>query len=551
MANESAVTSRERPATDTPPGNNGQPRPSGPDGQTAEPQDPRRKTIGWVIAAAVLIFGGIYGYNFWKFSTTHVSTDDAYITGNVVNVSPIIGGTLSQLTVDEGDTVKAGQLIARLDDSSQIASLRQAQEAYDAAQSQVPQARTNLLYERQTTAAAIEKAQDALKTQSAKTAAAHAQIILTRATTENEVNQATQQVSMASAQAAQADATADAAETAVAAARQTVQTMQQAADAAEANVASAEANDSRDAADEARYSKLLAQQAVTQQQYDVAHATYVSADSQLNAVRHQVEQAQSQVVQSQVAVQQAQAQALSAQKAAKAAHQEVEVARAGLMLAEANDTQVGISQNNFISNQTQGSQAEADLSTALAGQQQVEMKREQIATLQAQAAQSKAALADAQVQEEDTKIYAPSDGQVVRKGANVGAAISPGQTIVTMTTLNANEPSVWLEANFKETQMEGVEPGEPVDVDVDAFPGKVFKGKVDSIDTATGAVDTLLPPDNATGNFTKVVQRIPVKIVFFPAGPGDGSQYATADDIAQLRQGMSATPTIDISQHKQ
>jgi membrane fusion protein (multidrug efflux system) len=140
-------------------------------------------------------------------------------------------------------------------------------------------------------------------------------------------------------------------------------------------------------------------------------------------------------------------------------------------------------------------------------------------------------------------IAAPSDGMVVRKGVNVGAALTPGQTIITMTFGH----DVWVTANFKETQLRGVKPGDPAEVEVDAIPGEVFKGVVVSVNEATGASTALLPPDNATGNFTKVVQRIPVKIALVAAGASERGKYATEQDIANLRQGMSVTATVDVS----
>jgi membrane fusion protein (multidrug efflux system) len=129
---------------------------------------------------------------------------------------------------------------------------------------------------------------------------------------------------------------------------------------------------------------------------------------------------------------------------------------------------------------------------------------------------------------------------VVRKSVNVGASLSAGQTILTIT----QGDGVYVTANFKETQIGNVRVGQPAEIEVDAFPGKVFKGIVGAINEATGATTSLLPPDNATGNFTKVVQRIPVKIALVP---GDGDKEGTAADIALLRQGMSVTVTIDTS----
>ena len=90
---------------------------------------------------------------------------------------------------------------------------------------------------------------------------------------------------------------------------------------------------------------------------------------------------------------------------------------------------------------------------------------------------------------------------------------------------------VYVTANFKETQLRDVKPGEEAEVEVDAFPNLTFKGKVGSINEATGATNALLPPDNATGNFTKVVQRIPVRIELVAAKDGDDKKYARAEDI--------------------
>ncbi|MGO8671470.1 MAG: HlyD family secretion protein [Capsulimonadaceae bacterium] len=546
MADETAVTSRERPATEGKPAwgaGNGAGQPAGsPETKDAPPQNPGKRVVGGIVAVVVVIAGLYFGVRYYNFARTHVSTDDAYVTGNLVNISPIIGGTLSTLNVDEGSIVTKGQLIARLDDSSERASLRQAQAAYRAALSQIPEAQTSLSFQQATTKAAIEKAMAAMGTQNAKTGAARAQIVLTRATVFNQQEQARQQVAAARAQAAQADDAATALAAGVRSAEQAVQTALSAVASAKANADSAQANFAKAQADDQRYQRLVTQQAVTQQQYDVAHAAFLTSQAQVTAANAQVAEAQSQVQQARVVVQQASAQAEAGRSAAAASHRQVEVAEAGLALAQANATQIGIQQNNFVSNQTQVTQAMADLANAQAGQQQVTLKRQDIDTLQAQVQQARAAVANAQVAEDDTYIYAPSSGEVVRKGAEVGAALAPGQTIATMTFGN----DVWVEANLKETQMDGVRAGEPVEISVDAFPDKVFKGRVDSINETTGSSIALLPPDNATGNFTKVVQRISVKILFVPAGPGEPSNYATADDISNLRQGMSVTPAIEI-----
>jgi membrane fusion protein, multidrug efflux system len=129
-----------------------------------------------------------------------------------------------------------------------------------------------------------------------------------------------------------------------------------------------------------------------------------------------------------------------------------------------------------------------------------------------------------------TKIYAPVSGYVTKKSAQIGNQIQPGQPLMAVVGLN----DIWVTANFKETEMENIRPGQSVKIKVDSYPGKVFRGKVDSIMAGTGVTFSLFPAENATGNYVKVVQRIPVKIVF--------EEGADKDHI--LRIGMSVVPTV-------
>jgi len=130
---------------------------------------------------------------------------------------------------------------------------------------------------------------------------------------------------------------------------------------------------------------------------------------------------------------------------------------------------------------------------------------------------------------------------VVKKAANIGSSLSPGQSVVTLT----QGSYVWVSANFKETQLKNVVVGQPCEVEVDTFPGIIFNGRVQAINEATGASLALLPPDNSTGNFTKVVQRVPVKIQLVPATGTADKKYARQADILRLHQGLSVTAVID------
>ncbi|MNL20072.1 Multidrug export protein EmrA [compost metagenome] len=144
-----------------------------------------------------------------------------------------------------------------------------------------------------------------------------------------------------------------------------------------------------------------------------------------------------------------------------------------------------------------------------------------------------AQVAQAELNLENTKIRAPSDGFIAKKAVEVGQLANPGVPLYGF--VDASER--WVTANFKETDLEAIKVGNAVDISVDAISSKTFKGKFLSLSAATGATFTLLPPDNATGNFTKVIQRIPVKILF---------EGLTSDEIDSLRAGLSA----DVKVHK-
>jgi membrane fusion protein (multidrug efflux system) len=144
--------------------------------------------------------------------------------------------------------------------------------------------------------------------------------------------------------------------------------------------------------------------------------------------------------------------------------------------------------------------------------------------------QKEATLKGVELNKDYTKIYAPSEGYIAKRTVEVGNQIQAGQPLMAVVPLD----DIWITANYKETQLERVKPGQKVEIKVDTYPGKVFYGRVDSIMAGTGAVFSLFPPENATGNFVKVVQRIPIKIIL----------DKEADPNHILRIGMSVIPTI-------
>ena len=172
-------------------------------------------------------------------------------------------------------------------------------------------------------------------------------------------------------------------------------------------------------------------------------------------------------------------------------------------------------------------QAEASLET----QKSLIKQSESAYIAQGSAARQKGdVLAAEQLKQSYTRIYAPSDGYVTKKNLEAGNQIQAGQPLMAIVPLE----DVWILANYKETQLEKVKPGQKVTISVDSYPGRTFTGKVQSIMAGTGTAFSLFPPENATGNYVKVVQRIPVKIVLDKG----------TDPNHILRVGMSVEPTI-------
>lgn len=198
---------------------------------------------------------------------------------------------------------------------------------------------------------------------------------------------------------------------------------------------------------------------------------------------------------------------------------------------------------DFVSRQTLDSQRADHLKAGAAmraAQANADASRQQIAVLETERAMDKGELEEAQAQLasaeldlDHTVVTAPVDGVVGNRGVQLGQYVRVGTPLMSVVPLH----NVWVEANFKETQIGKMRPGQPVDISIDTFSGASLHGHVDSLSPASGAQFSLLPPDNATGNFTKVVQRIPVKIIVDPDAPLAG----------KLLPGMSAVVTVDTS----
>ncbi|HYS25937.1 MAG TPA: HlyD family secretion protein [Vicinamibacterales bacterium] len=255
---------------------------------------------------------------------------------------------------------------------------------------------------------------------------------------------------------------------------------------AQARQREAEANAAKTARDVERFKGLLAKDEIAQQQYDAAVA---AAD----AARAGADSAKAQVQETQAGISMAQSQLMQA----RAGH----------------------------------AQATAQLETAQTAPEQVAAQRARASSADARVLQQRAALQQAELNVQYATIKAPMKGIVSKKAVEVGQVIQPGQPLMTVIPLE----EVWVTANFKETQLKNMRPGQPAIIEVDAYGGRDFKAHVESLAAATGSRFSLLPPENATGNFVKVVQRVPVRIAI--------DEKQDAEQL--LRPGMSVTAKVD------
>ncbi len=248
-----------------------------------------------------------------------------------------------------------------------------------------------------------------------------------------------------------------------------------------------------------------------------AQAMLAQSKADVGKQQAMVDQAKAQVVQTQAQVEQAAAQATRASAQLDTAN--TDFARNNKLYNSDQRaiarSEVDTTKGSFDAAQAALDAARANLagikSNVAASQAQVESAEASLLAAQATVAANESAVKDAERELGYATITAPVDGTVGNKNIELGNRVQVGQALYAVV-----QPDLWVVGNFKETQLTRMQAGQPVDLTVDAIGGRTFTGKVDSISPATGAQFALLPPDNATGNFTKVVQRVPVKIVFDP-----------------------------------
>jgi membrane fusion protein (multidrug efflux system) len=403
------------------------PGPSGSRPQPSPPARPRtRRTVLLGLIAVGLVATLIGGVPYVRSAMTHESTDDAFIDGHVVAISPKVASYVAQVRIDDNWHVNAGDLLVELDPRDFEARLAQARANVAAAVAQHQGATINVRVVRTTSGAGVQQAEAGVQT------------------AQRQVDGARSRLEQARAQ-----------------------------------VAAAEAEAVRARADAQRYERLAQEGFVSLQDRDNAVAKDRMAAANLDAARKAEQAAADGIRQSEA---------------------QLEEARAHLASAKAAPDQVAYSQ----------------------------AQAEQVA---AQIAQLEAVVHQAELDLSYTKIYAPEAGRITRKTVEPGAYVQVGQTLFSIVP-----DRMWVTGNFKETQLRYMRPGQPATLRVDAYPDRRFKGHVDSIQAGAGARFSLLPPENATGNYVKVVQRVPVKILI----------DEPPDPTHLLGPGMSVVPEVKV-----
>jgi len=384
-------------------------------------EHPIKSAIGFLF----LIGLAVGGFLFWNYSQTYENTDDAFVDGHTNYISPRIAGTITNVFVQENQTVKAGDVLAEIDPADY-------QVAFENAQAQLAQSQ-------------------------AQVRTSNPGVPIT--STANQSAITSTEADIANAQAAIASAERD-------------------HDADLARLVGAQADNAKAQADLTRYKTLVAKEEVSQEEYDQKLAASKSSAAQVQAVQAQSDAA---------------ARIVDQRKAA------LEQVRTKLHELQSN------------------------------APQQLEIRRAAVQQAQASAQASKAEVDQALLNLKYTKIIAPVSGVIGRKLVEVGMRVQPGQQLLVIVPLD----DIWVTANFKENQIRRMHPGQSVRIHVDAFD-RDYDGYLESLPATTGAKLSILPPENATGNYVKVVQRLPVRIRF-----KEGQ-----DPEHRLRPGMSVEPKV-------
>lgn len=462
----------------------------------------QRSRVPVYVVGGIIVISLLTALGYWLYSRQYATTDDAFVEGNIIQISPKLSAYVTKVYIKENQSVKKGDLLLELDSRDYENKLEQAKAQLQAALAVSEKAQANALLNAKTANAGVKQASSNFDT--AKNNVEQSRI--SAVSKQTSIEQARNQLNTSEANLRQAQQAVPAAEANLAQMRAQVP-------AAQARMEIAES-------DFERQQTLFAKGDISKQGLDQSRKEYTLAQAELIAAQKQAEAAQARL---------------------NAAHRQVEVessrvseAKTNITAAQ-NDYSQSVAQMN--STASQAGESAGRLEQAQTVPEKIAVDKSDISTAQAQIAQAQAAVHQAELELSYTKIYAPEDGFISRKAVQEGEIVQTDQTIIAISQSKPNaQTDIWVIANFKETQIEDIRPGQPVDIYVDAFPSVTFRGRVDSFQAGTGSRFSVFPAENATGNYVKVVQRIPVKIIF----------DENSDKTKLLVPGMSVVPKVHI-----
>ena len=385
----------------------------------------QHKKRGIIILGIIGVVGLIVGIFYYRYTQTHISTDDAYVTGSIYSLSFRVPGSVAKVMVHDNQLVEEGQVIATLDPTDYEVAFKQAQANLDSVKARWISAQIGVPLESEQTQSRIRES----------TAG--------KGSIEKTLSEVREQLKRAQEETKALKAIQDKA-----------------------------------ILDRDRFDTLFKAHAISKQQFDDALTQYQVAEAHYKA-------------------------ALAGEEALR---------------------------KNVESLKDQIDRAEAQVSLAHTGKQSVKIRQQMAKAAKSDLVLAEARLEQARLQLSYTQIKAPTKGYITKKNVEVGNQIQAGQPLAALVPLE----HLWIVANYKETQLARVKTGQKVQIKADTFPGKKIRGRVQSLMAGTGSAFSLFPPENATGNYVKIVQRLPVKITL------DEGQK----DLPLLRVGMSVVPTI-------
>lgn len=456
----------------------------------------KKSRIPIYFVGGLVLLTAIGGLIYWLYQRQFETTDDAFIEANIVQISPKITAHIAKIHVKENQFVKKGDLLIELETAEFEAK--------------------------------VEKAKAELRSAQAQRGKALANVALTRKTAKAGLNQALSNYDTAQTGINQSKLSVNSKNNAIAQAQIQVKT-------AEANLRQTQ---SQIPAAEASLAQARAQVPAAQTRFEVAQNEYESDVRLFNdghIPRITMEKSKAALSEAQSNLETAKKQVEIAQSQLNSLRRQVEVAASRINESKA---QVKTAENDF-----RQSQSEVDTTTSRANEsygrvqeaesvtEKVAVEESEVSTADANIAQAEAALKQAELELSHTKIYAPEEGFVTKKTVQEGQLVQSEQSLMAVS-----QPGIWVVANFKETQIGNLREGQTVLIYVDAFPNLIFNGTVESFQAGTGSRFSVLPPENAGGNYVKVVQRIPVRIRF----EEDDSR------LKLLVPGMSVVPKVKV-----